>query len=100
MAERIDCLRDCNALCCRTVSRTTFDFTWEEAQFLRANGAVMDRVKDGYSMAEVCPFLDGNICSLHGDLKQPQACGDNVVGGKHCLAVRALYKVEEYEAEC
>jgi len=91
MGRGIDCLRDCNALCCRKVSRTTFDFTWEEAQFLRANGAVMDMVKDGYAMAEVCPFLDGKSCNLHGDLRQPQTCKDNEAGGKHCLKVRRIF---------
>lgn len=92
----VECLRDCNAFCCRAIDTVEFDFSADEAEILKQMGAKMYFLKDGYVMEEVCPALDGKFCDLHGDERQPQCCRDNKVGGKLCQALRAKMQEKRY----
>ncbi len=83
-------MQDCNAACCRATDIIRFDFSADEAEMMREAGARLYYLEDGYVMENGCPFLDGNMCELHGTDKQPACCRDNVVGGQLCRTIRKL----------
>jgi hypothetical protein len=96
----VECLRDCNADCCRAIERIIFDFSGDEAEMIRQAGGNLYYMEDGYVMTKVCPFLEGNRCELHGDERQPECCQKNVVGEKLCLALRiARQRFKPWEVE-
>lgn len=89
----LDCLRICQARCCREIEglRIVFDFSRGEAAFLRRDGTILVYTKElggGYLMKKACSGLDGIKCRWHGLPEQPKCCGDNVVGGDVCTRVR------------
>lgn len=98
--NKIECLKDCNAACCRAIAFIGFDFLADEAQMIRDAGGKLHRLKDGYVMEELCPFLSDNNCVLHGDPKQPECCRDNIVGDWFCLHARMMMSVgQNWEVE-
>jgi hypothetical protein len=84
----LECLRDCDAACCKAIDTIRFDFSADEAQMMRDAGGELNYLEDGYVMVNICPFLEDRMCELHGDERQPRCCGDNKAGGKLCQAVR------------
>jgi|SRR3990172_8465965 len=92
MTERkLDCLKDCNAWCCKT-SRLFFPFTADEAVYLKACGAVLTpgtkNGDSGYYFDSDCPFLRENKCIKHNKKTQPLCCAINKPGGEVCLEMR------------
>lgn len=88
---KLDCLRDCNAACCkrRKDRRVVFDFSEEEAQMFESKGVTLVRDgRGGYMMPDDCIFLRGKYCGLHGKPTQPTCCVDNKVGEELCLWAR------------
>lgn len=92
----VECLRDCDAACCRATDIIRFDFSADEAQMMRDAGAKMYYLEDGYVIEGGCPFLDGKFCDLHGKPQQPACCRDNVVGGQLCRTIRKLRQRSRY----
>jgi hypothetical protein len=84
----LECLRDCNAACCRAINTIRFDFSADEAQMIRDADGELYYLEDGYVMVKPCPFLQDMMCDLHRDERQPQCCRDNKAGGRLCQAVR------------
>lgn len=87
----LNCLKHCNAACCRKLpnDRVIFDFSAEEAEMFRKKGATLiPHRSGGFTMTEDCIFLRGNMCSLHATKKQPRCCVDNKVGEELCLRAR------------
>jgi hypothetical protein len=87
----INCIRDCDAACCkkREDRRVVFDFSDKEVLMFEQNGVTLIRVTGGgYSMPEECIFLEGIFCTLHGQDEQPACCVDNKAGEDLCLWMR------------
>lgn len=89
---KLDCLRDCDAACCKPQRnhRVIFDFGEPEVQMFERKGVkLIPQPGGGYAMPEVCVFLRGKLCVLHRKQTQPQCCVDNKAGEDLCLRVRA-----------
>lgn len=89
----LDCMRDCNARCCkkREDRRVVFDFSEDEALMFEQRGVRLVRqAGGGFTMSEDCTFLEGIFCVLHGKPTQPKCCDDNKAGEPLCLWVRQL----------
>ena len=87
----IECLKDCQALCCRKGPFIlTFGFSQDEVKMLETAGAKLrpDLYNTGFIMETDCPFLENNKCRLHNTPQQPQCCSDNHAGGQLCLKIR------------
>lgn len=88
---KLECLRDCNAACCRVQQnhRVEFDFTESEAEMFRSRGVVLSpQSGGGFTMPADCIFLRGKRCALHKKPSQPRCCADNRAGEDLCLRVR------------
>ncbi len=88
---KLECLRDCDAACCKMQPnhRVIFDFTEDEAAMFREEGATLvEEEGGGYTMNEDCIFLRGKFCALHNKPEQPRCCVVNKAGGDLCLSVR------------
>lgn len=92
MAERVNCLNDCTAICCKNNGsvRVVFDFTEEEVGRLRMKGGAYEQDPEGgYIMrGQQCVMLSENKCKVHNQPDQPQCCKDNEAGDGLCLKIR------------
>jgi hypothetical protein len=89
----VDCLKDCDAKCCKTILglRLVFDLTGEEVTTLRRSGTRLvwtKAVGGGYEMKNNCGGLDGNKCRWHATPLQPRCCEQNKAGGEICTRIR------------
>ena len=89
----VDCLTDCNAICCRKNEglKLVFGLSRTEARRLRESGAKLTRTKatgGGYTMEDDCSMLDGIKCRWHKTPLQPKCCVDNKAGGEICSSIR------------
>lgn len=89
--SNIECLKDCNASCCRKRPdlKVIFDFSDQDVKMFQQAGATL--TKDplgGYMMVDDCVFLTENQCTLHRTAQQPDCCDQNHAGGSLCIAIR------------
>ncbi|EKD87237.1 MAG: hypothetical protein ACD_36C00179G0002 [uncultured bacterium] len=87
----LECLRDCEAACCKKQHnhRVTFDFNEQEGSMFQQRGVILiPHEGGGFTMQEDCIFLQGKLCTLHGQPTQPKCCVDNKAGEELCLRVR------------
>ncbi|MFZ2025115.1 MAG: hypothetical protein WAV51_02460 [Microgenomates group bacterium] len=87
----IECLRDCNAHCCRkhVDLQVIFFLSSSEVAMFQQKGVTLTPKEGGYIMPDDCVFLTGNSCELHETPNQPNCCTVNVAGQGLCTGIRA-----------
>lgn len=90
MLKIFDCLKDCNACCCKS-KELTFPFSKEEAEKLILAGSILRKINSAIGtlyQLEKCAFLIKNECLLHNKKEQPKCCQETKPGSPTCLYVR------------